>query len=200
MPVDHDSALKISTLGGLSIQLAGRRIEFATRKAEALLVYLASLRRDHPREILATMLWAEQSQTQALTSLRTALANLRKHLRPYIHATRSTIGLQETNIWFDIAALEQHLKNAEIEAAMALYQGEFLEGFYVRSAATFENWQVAERERIHQLVRQGLHDHISRSISTAQFAAGLASARQLLDLDPLDELAQQQMKIGRAHV
>lgn len=52
--------LQISTLGGLCICLAGEPVQdLASRKVEALLVYLACERRAHPRETLAEMFWAE---------------------------------------------------------------------------------------------------------------------------------------------
>ncbi len=192
MPADMESGLKISTLGGLTIQLDGERIKLATRKAEALLVYLVSLRRDQPREILATLLWEEQSQVRALASLRAALANLRKHLGSYIHATRTSIGLARPDIWFDVEELERCLESANIEAAIELFQGQFLDGLYVRGAANFENWLVAESGRIQQLVRSGLQEHASRALSEGRLEGGLAATRKLLDMDPLDELAQRQ--------
>lgn len=193
MPADIGSGLRIFTLGGLSIQLDGERVEFVTRKAEALLVYLVSSRRSQPREILGTLLWEEQSQVLALTSLRSALAALRKKLGSYIDATRTTIRIGGPYVWCDVEELERRLEAADVEGALSLFNGEFLEGFYVRGAANFENWLVAERERIHQLVRKGLHEHVARALSWGQFESGLVSARQLIEMDPLDELAQQQM-------
>ncbi len=59
--------LEITTLGGLSVRSNGKLVTgFVSRKAEALLVYLACTRRQHAREILADLLWDDRSADQAL--------------------------------------------------------------------------------------------------------------------------------------
>ena len=86
--------LEISTLDGLSIHRDGKPLtDFASRKVEALLVYLACTGRPRPREVLAEMLWKERSQSQALANLRVVLSSLRKHLGLYVTITRDTAAL-----------------------------------------------------------------------------------------------------------
>jgi hypothetical protein len=86
--------LTISTLGGLSIRLDGEPVTgLASRKVEALLIYLACTGRPQPREVVAEMLWEERSQSQALSNLRVVLSSLRKHLAPYVTITRDTVAL-----------------------------------------------------------------------------------------------------------
>ena len=54
--------LQIKTLGGLSVEKNGEAVAgFASRKAEALLVYLACNPRPHPREVLAELLHEQDS-------------------------------------------------------------------------------------------------------------------------------------------
>ena len=64
---------------------------FASRKVEALLIYLACTRRAQPREFLAELLWDERSQAQAMSNLRQVVFDLRHHLAPYVHVTRQTV-------------------------------------------------------------------------------------------------------------
>ena len=86
--------LTIITLGGLSIRREGELVtDLASRKAEALLVYLACTGRPRPREVLAEMLWEERAQDRALSNLRVVLSSLRKHLAPYVTITRDTVAL-----------------------------------------------------------------------------------------------------------
>ena len=62
--MDDKTVLEISTLGGLSIRLAGEPVTaLKTRKVEALLVYLACTGRTHPREALAELFWEERITT-----------------------------------------------------------------------------------------------------------------------------------------
>ena len=75
--------LEISALGGLTIRLDGSPItKLASRKAEALLVYLACTEQVHAREVLADLLWDDRSQDRAMTNLRVLLTSLRRHLGP----------------------------------------------------------------------------------------------------------------------
>jgi len=67
--------LKIFTLGGLSIQRDDQPVSgFISRKVEALFVYLAVEQREHPREVLAELLWNDLTQARAMGNLRTALS------------------------------------------------------------------------------------------------------------------------------
>ena len=150
--------LQIFTLGGLSIQVDGEPLtDLASRKAEALLVYLTCNRRTHARELLAEMLWDERTQSQAMANLRVVLASLRKHLGDFLHIERNKVALkQEVNVWIDALELDAQLKPwaeqeglvtakiaSKVAEAVEYYKGEFLSGFYLREARGFEDLQGA---------------------------------------------------------
>ena len=72
--------LMIHLLGGLIIEQDGKPIpKLVSRKTDILLAYLAQEPRSHSRETLATLLWGDRSQKQALSNLRTLISSLRKH-------------------------------------------------------------------------------------------------------------------------
>jgi predicted ATPase/DNA-binding SARP family transcriptional activator len=200
--------VKVLTLGGLKI-LCGDEpaANLGSRKAEALIVYLLSAQRAQAREVLADMLWDERSQSQALSNLRGVLTILRRHFEPYFVITRECVALNpEARIWFDVAEFEGGLKavresggittKGEAEqAARAIdpYQGEFLEGFYVRESQGFDQWMVGERERLHHLALSGLADLVAYYLENGDYQPGIAHATRLLELDPLMESAHRQM-------
>ena len=201
--------LQISTLGGLSICLDGEPvIGLASRKVEALLAYLACNPRQHPREVLAEMFWAERAQSQAMSNLRVALSSLRKHLQPFVVITRDTVSINSAAdpsagsgqvVWLDVAEFEQKLDIGKIEEAVALYQGDFLEGFYVRGCPGFEDWASVERERLYHTVVDVLQGLVESTIAQGRFQDGIGYASQMLQLDPLSESAYQQMMVLLAH-
>ena len=184
-----------------------------TRKVEALLIYLASNRRAHPREVLAELLWEERSQQQAQSNLRAALTNLRQILGEYVTIDRDTAALNpQADVWFDAAELEKGLSGwragrgaltsqaaEQVEAAVDLYQGEFLEGFSLRESPGFEAWMVRERERLHRMVVDALHDLVEYELQSGAGQAGLVHASRLLELDPLMEAAHTQMMVLLTH-
>jgi predicted ATPase/DNA-binding SARP family transcriptional activator len=186
--------LEIKTLGGLSLSEGGRPVtDLQSRKAEALLVYLAAEGGQHSRSVLASLLWPESPQDRAMTSLRVALSALRKRLSPYLDISRSTARIHpQAEIDFDVSNLEQKLTAGQMEQALEIYRGEFLEGFHIRESLEFEDWRVWENERLRRLVVDGLHGSISRHIERGDYGRGQDLARQLLQLEPLDELAHQQ--------
>jgi DNA-binding SARP family transcriptional activator len=62
--------LEIALLGEVTLKLGGIPLTgLASRRTEALLIYLICTRRPHTREALANLLWDERSQSQALGDL-----------------------------------------------------------------------------------------------------------------------------------
>ena len=148
-----NNRLEIHSLGNLAILRGNIPVtSLASRKAEALLVYLAANPRPHPREVLAEMLWDERSQARSLGNLRVVLSSLRKELGDFVHIEREQVQINpHAQVWLDAAELESLFSAAEeaggvltlegkalFEQALSLYQGAFLEGFFLREASGFE--------------------------------------------------------------
>ncbi len=199
--------LEILTLGGVRIQRGDEPVTgLSTKKAEALLIYLAASQRAQPREVLAEQLWDERSQSQAMGNLRGVLTNLRQELGNYLIITRDTVGINpEAEVWLDAAKLENCLadvrKQGQLSSTTAkslvttleLYQGEFLQGFSVFDCRGFEDWVTRERERIHHLVVDAYSSLVDYETDQKQYQQGMAYASRLLELDPLNESAHRQM-------
>ncbi|MEZ4737646.1 MAG: BTAD domain-containing putative transcriptional regulator, partial [Caldilineaceae bacterium] len=96
--------------------------------------------------------------------------------------------------WLDVelfrsAFLDQSATHrlAEYQAALDLYQGEFLAGFAVRNAPVFEEWVIRQREELHSLVLQGLYRVAEQYHQQHEIQAGLAMTQRLLALEPWHE-------------
>jgi DNA-binding SARP family transcriptional activator len=146
----------------------------AYNKARALLAYLAvEAGRPHQRDALAALLWPELPDEAARHNLRQTLTNLRTALGgatatpPFLLITRDTIQLNPASDYeLDVASFtallaacethtHRHLQRcrscaARMQQALALYRGDFLAGFGVGDSAPFEEWQLRQRERLHQ--------------------------------------------------
>ncbi|HSB67426.1 MAG TPA: BTAD domain-containing putative transcriptional regulator, partial [Anaerolineales bacterium] len=183
--------LEIKTLGSLTLQINGHALPtLGSHKAEAIMIYLAVGGEPCNRNVLATLLWPDKSESQALTSLRVALAVLRKDLGDYLVITREAVGINPgSQVYLDVSDLEARLACHEIEGALKIYQGEFLQGFNIRDSLEFEDWRRWQQERIFRLVTSALHTEISNAIEMENYKNGRVFAQQLLQLDPLDELA-----------
>jgi DNA-binding SARP family transcriptional activator len=206
-----DTTLEITTLGGLSIHRDGQPVpSLHSRKAQALLVYLAVTARPQPREVLADLLWEEFSQKKAMNNLRVVLSNLRKHLGNHLLITRDTAAMNpEVDYDLDVAVVDANLgfagdferktgtldsdAVARIEQAVDLYKGEFLGGFFVENALEFDAWMVVERERLHHILLDGLGKLVRWELAQGEYTAGIRHASRWVQLDPLSETAHRQM-------
>jgi DNA-binding SARP family transcriptional activator len=149
-----EAGLHVRLLGPVRITIGGRSVAIASRKARALLSYLA-LREgtEVPRSVLTELLWGERSDGQARASLRQTLSELRTVLEGSaehsIIATKENITWVSGSAWIDAKVLESAAGSKEedtLSEAADLIDGELLEGLSV-SEAGFEHWLSAERAR-----------------------------------------------------
>lgn len=186
--------LRVTALGGLTVSLAGRPVTgFASKKTIALLLYLIMNSQQQPREVLANIFWDDRSENQALANLRVVLSSLRRELGDYLEIGRNSVGLKSSaHIYLDVHHLEFSIStndDAKIEAALCLYQMEFLEGFFIRDARRFDAWAQRERERLHQMVVTNFKHLITDHLQTGRYHQGINLANRLLRIDPLLEFA-----------
>jgi DNA-binding SARP family transcriptional activator len=170
----------------------GAPVTLPTRKAQALLAYLAVRPgQAHPRDKLAALLWADHSEAQARDSFRHTLVGLRKALRDDLISTGGSVALRPAAVDVDVVRFEEHVAARTPESlakAVEVYRGDLLEGFMLREAA-LEEWLVGERERLRELALDALHRllvhlHAARAIEPA-----IRTAQRLLVLDATQEVA-----------
>jgi DNA-binding SARP family transcriptional activator len=190
--------LQINSLGGVSLKIDGQPVTgLALRKAEALLIYLAMSGRAQPREVLTDLLWDDLPQERAMANLRVVLSSLRKSVGEFVDIGLDDVRLRpDANISFDVHHLEVALDtndSEDLRQALAHYQGEFLEGFFVRNANRFEEWAFLERERLRRIAVTGLQQIVSGHLQAGSYLQGITQATRLLQIDPLMESAHRQM-------
>jgi len=205
--VDSD-LLQIYALGELRILVDGNPLrELRSRKAKALLVYLACTGKTQSREVLADLLWSESSQQQAMSNLRDVLSTLRKHLNPFLKFSRYSVGFNSgSRNWSDVeelkSATEQsqseemvfdHKTILDFEKAAVLYQGNLLEGFFLKDARGFNEWQLIERERIQMSVLELTLEISKYYEKTGDLKKGILFARRCIEIEPLMEAGYQQL-------
>jgi DNA-binding SARP family transcriptional activator len=184
----------LTLLGGFEGRLHGSRpLLVSARKAWALLAYLAlPPGRMHPRDTLTALLWGGVPEARARASLRQALFSLRRALgesAAVLVQESEQLGLDAQRLDVDAARLERALGPAGddgLEAAIALYRGDLLSGLVIDEPA-FEEWLVAERERLRELVLEGLARLLARQRAAGDLQAGVRTALRLLAIDPLQE-------------
>ncbi|MFW5943485.1 MAG: ATP-binding protein [Chloroflexota bacterium] len=192
--------LRLQLLGSTSITLGEQPLaHLRSRTAEALLIYLALHKQTFSRQVLADFFWDERSQKQALSNLRTILTMLRRELDDHLVITRHTVAFNHDGpYWVDTREFTRliagkHPEVANLQAAVDLYRGDFLSGFFLRESHGFEAWGLMMREQLRQAAVTALRRLNGHFLATAQYQRGAPYAQRLLHISPLDELAQRQL-------
>jgi DNA-binding SARP family transcriptional activator len=133
--------LSVSLLGGFQVRLdSGPALALPTRKAQALLAYLAvPPGQAHPRDKLAPLLWGGIREESARASLRQALFAIRKATdpAPALVMEASTVALAPDAIDVDVERFTRAVAEGTPDAlarAAELYRGDLLAGFVVDEA------------------------------------------------------------------
>ncbi|MFV2054154.1 alpha/beta fold hydrolase [Aliiroseovarius sp. YM-037] len=156
-----DEALKISVLGEVAvIRGDAAAVLPSSRKARALLGFLATTGRPVRRERLCELFWDLPDDPRG--SLRWALSKLRPVVDSgdahRIVADRERVALDRANVDVDIVAIRKRLLDdppfippAELRVMAEQLSHVFLDGLDSAGEETFQAWLSAERDDIHLL-------------------------------------------------
>src|SRR5215831_2215128 len=110
--------LELTLLGGFEARLVpGGAVSLPTRKAKALLAYLAvPAGKAHPRDKLAALLWGDVPESQARSSLRKALFWLRQALGDAVTADAETAELKASAVSIDVGHFERRVADGSATA------------------------------------------------------------------------------------
>ncbi len=201
--------LKIQLLGAPQIYLDNAPVRnFVTRKAQAVLIYLAATRQAQTRDALAGLFWPDLSDQQARNNLRRILPNLRTLVGTHLRIDRQLVSFDQTQPYsLDIETFAGTLRQLstdattenpsaeQVQIALDLYQGDFLEGFFVSDASEFETWALLQREQLRKLAKQGLDRLVESYLRTKQYDAALLITQRLLTIEPWHEATYYQQML-----
>jgi len=216
------SVLRLAVLGPPEVFHEGSRLPFALRKAQALLLYLAVEGGMHPRGKLAALLWPDSEPADARKTLRNAITLLRSLLadasttHSHLLAEQDLLGLNpQAPLELDLEVVQQAYTAAQrlstvpseaqratlvtqVQQALDLVRGPFLDGFWLREEAGFDEW-VQQRQQQWQVRLQVLFDRLSswQEESGEQEQARITLTRWLA-LDSLSEEASR--RLMRVHL
>lgn len=190
-------------LGSPRIERNGNPIETDTRKAVALLAYLAVTKEYQSRDTLAALLWPEMDEGRGRAALRRTLSSLRAAAgEEALYVTRDGLGVNPDHVWCDAVVFEEAVTGAihhahpatpcpdclpAMETAVDLYRDHFLSGFSLRDSAEFDDWQLATGEHLRRVYAAALAWLVQAHSQTGAFSRAIDLARRWLAVDPLRE-------------
>lgn len=179
------AAYHVKLFGSPQITDGKNSIVFSYGKVNALVYYLL-IHKNISRDEIAGLLWSEESDTVAKKNLRNAIYKAKSALGEDIILSpkKSVLMLNpQKEIYIDV---DEFLKS-DHEAAMSLYQGEFLQGFYVKNAEEFENWILKTREQLKKRYIDLLNDCMDRAVEEKHSQKAENCAKNLIRIDEFDE-------------
>ena len=204
---------ELRLLGPPRVIIEGRESAFRTRKALALLAYLAAEGGMHRREKLAELLWPKSTTGRARTTLRSTLFRVRRELGEadpgsggeLLRVEGDLLGVEAgPNLGLDLDVLRGASVAARasrqggekdddlissLREADAAYRGEFLEGFRVEDAPEFDLWAEAQRGLWRARIGEVLGRLAELESETGELAAAAGTAEKWVASDPGEESA-----------
>ncbi|MGD1866978.1 MAG: BTAD domain-containing putative transcriptional regulator [Phormidesmis sp.] len=192
--------LRIHLFGHLRVTFGQQSIvDFQADRHQSLLAYFVLRSQSpQPRAQIATLFWPNMPETKAKANLRRELHRLKKSLPEadqFFQVTTKTITWQpQLLFWLDVTAFETLLDQAvseqdnpnvqikTLQQAIALYQGGLL-------LTCYDDWIEPIRNRLQKRMIGALTDLSQLLNQRADYRGAIAYMQQLLQLDPLNELA-----------
>jgi ATP/maltotriose-dependent transcriptional regulator MalT/DNA-binding SARP family transcriptional activator len=209
LPQPHAAPVEIRTLGGFGLLRDGHPVRFSewkSKKARDVLKILVA-RRGLPthREFLMEALWPEEPPEGSSNRLSVALSIVRTVLDPARrHGTQHFVTGEGDSVWLNLDTLEVDVERfvrsgpaalaaarrsegdevlMELEAAEAMYAGDFLE------EDPYEDWATALREEAKSLYGEVGRDLAFMALRGKRYDAAVRYGLKILSRDPYDEVA-----------
>jgi len=161
------------------------------RRLLAILSILAAAgERGVTRDKLLALLWADGDAEKS----RHALTQSLYHIRKVLGVDRLFLGTADVRLDFneisaDVCDFQRLINEGKPDEAVALYDGPFLDGFYVNGDAEFEFWVSTQRTKFAQQYGDGLESLGRQASERSDRSAEVTWRVRLADHNPLNGLA-----------
>jgi DNA-binding SARP family transcriptional activator len=184
--------IRLRVLGPIALEGSGSRVGPAAeqRKPLALLTLVAMARESGlTREKLVAYLWPDASEENSRNTLKQTLYSLRRDLGCedlFISGPAQTLIVNPAHVAVDAWEFDAAIARGALEEAAALHRGPFLDGFFLRGCAEFEQWAERSRARLDEKLAQVLRELAERAHANDDIASELGWWRRLAEKAPLD--------------
>jgi DNA-binding SARP family transcriptional activator len=147
------------------------------------------------RDQIAAVLWPELPASKVKATFHSTKFRLKRALgREVLHFEHGCYQIHpDLDYWFDVAEFEQLLAGAgpgrrveQLQQAIALYQGDFLEDCYA-------DWCLLPRERLRERCLEALDELAGRLLARRQYRPAIQTLHRGLEMDDLRESFHRQL-------
>lgn len=180
-------------LGGASIEGPEGPVAGPAAQARrlAFLACLASARgQPVSRDKLIAMLWPESTPESARHSARETIYVLNHALDGApVEVVGNALRIDPARCPSDVAAFQAAIESGDLERAVELYGGAFLDGLFLKDALGFEEWASEERDRFARAYAQALEELAEQATQRRDHPQAASWWRELVTHDPLSARA-----------
>lgn len=194
--------LRLRTLGAVFVERDGALLTGAAaqRRVVALLAVLAVARDEGvSRDRVLGLLWPDSEPEKARQALAQAIYHARRAVaQDDLFSPGADLRLNRQVITSDVAEFEDALNRGELELAVSLYSGPFLESFYVGGTSEFEHWTSREQKRLADRCAGALERLALAAEASKDYRRAVDWRKQLAGLDPLNSRVTMNLMLAMA--
>lgn len=176
--------IRIKLFGVPHVERDGERIFFPYNKINAMIYYLA-VNETITRTEIAGLLWPDEDEAIAKKNLRNAIYQAKRCIGEDFILSPKKLLLELNRSLGIVCDATQFAEDPK--ANLALYEGPFLQGFYVKDSEQYDFWVTRMRgfyeekyiahayQQLEKEIEEGHNEHVEKSIHT------------LIDMDEYDE-------------
>jgi DNA-binding SARP family transcriptional activator len=184
--------LRLLTFGGLALFVGGTSMTgpVTSRQRLALLALLAVAReRGLNRDKIQLYLWPDSDAKRARQGLNQVLYFQRRQLggeAEGIFLGRKTLRLNPKLMTSDVWEFQDAIDAGKAEAAVRLYVGPFLDGFFLKGSPEFEQWVAEQRRRFESQCAKAVGQLAAAAAARGDQRQALEWWRRAVELNPFD--------------
>lgn len=187
---------RLRTFGGVALEHEERTQPPSApprRKRLALLAVLAASPHGVSRDKLLALLWTDRDEARAQSALYQLVHAVRRELGGGIISRGADIALDASVVSSDVAEFLAALEVVDGERAVAAYAGPFLDGFFVRDAAGFDEWADDRRRELERRFVAAAEQLAVSATARGEHRVAAGLWRKVADIDPLARRSAMQL-------
>ena len=187
---------RLKTFGGLSLHHGQAEDPVVTlqRSRLAILVVVAAAGESGiARDKLAALFWPESDDERSRNALNQALFGLRRGTAAQLVTGTDVVRFSYPECDVDFIEFERAVDSAQMDEAIALYSGSFLEGVRFRSSAPFERWVEEKRDALSALYGKALRKSFEAAREIGDLERMLVRSKARAALLPYDASAAEDL-------
>jgi len=191
-----NSKFYLKLFGSPRLYYMNQHVKLGTRKAMALLCYLALRQTPVQRHELDTLLWPEKDEKRARRSLRDEISRINRTIgEDVIISSGQELSLTEdisVDVWKFSQGTEQLTNFQDVnidyfEKVLRLYDGHLLAGFHIQNAQPFEEWLELERENCQHNYLEALLSLSHGAKSFGNYRTAINYMQKAIEVSPYTE-------------